>query len=399
MSDEQTSSRRVEALRQKLEQYNAGIAKAMNDLAHAAGNQSSGGTTVHLDTNGPRLVPPAFISRPSPLPNDPRPSSLPRPPVERSLGGEFMDADRGASLPSQQYKVEVEDKDDDQFDDDVDVDEEEDDDDSDAFHRMDEPPLPPDSDDEDEEEDEEDDDDDHPKRQSPEVAHPRYTFDDLETAYHRVNGVLEAAKVLASLSQGTSFAPVHSDRLAALHTERAALLTRDADLRSERQLQSTVRVKDLEAQESDYNATIKHLLVECDAAKKCFSAIYERKSVIYAKERQLGQLTDEMEKLHHLTQSRRSTLAVLESRLEQRKRALAKRNETFLINVRQQKQKEEELRGRVEKVETLSNKINAWLRILEARDSDLSAKEQRLLTVQQDIQRRLAEVSRRRSNR
>lgn len=362
---------RVDALRQKLEQYNAGIAKAMSDLASA-------GVT--------RLKPPALSGTASD-----RYFPAPAAQVERDLGAEFLAAEAARkSLSRPQPKPVVDeqplsgqdDEDEEESDsEEVDVDEE--------FAevpapRMSPPAVPLDISSASK-----------PKQResssSPSPQLPSYSFNELETAYHRVNAVHDCGKVFSAFHKA-SFQPLHQDRLRALLDTREQLLARDSDLRHER-IAALEHRSTVSASESDFFAMVQDLVAECDAAKKGFSLVYERKAVLYAKEKQLEQLAQEMHKMQQMVQSRRNSIAAIEARVEQRRKALKRRDDAFQVALAAHASREEELRKKVERVEELNGKISSWVKILETRDAELSNKEQRLKAVQQQILRRRADLS------
>jgi chromosome segregation ATPase len=144
----------------------------------------------------------------------------------------------------------------------------------------------------------------------------------------------------------------------------------------------------LASSESNVFAQAKMLLEECEAAKKCFSAIYERKATIYAKEKQLERLAAEMQRFHAELQTQRQSVTSLETRIDHRSRALARRKEQYAATSAAQKERESDVKSRIEKIEALNAKVSSWIRIIETRDRELAAKEERLRNVQMELNRR-----------
>jgi hypothetical protein len=398
-----SSQSRVEILRQKLEQYNAGIAKAMSNLATQAAASSSppgAGQGTYRNGGGAPLVPPSLSGV--------RPLAANRP-VERELASEFLSQSRSMPAPpvegnwmdgsdsamssqntSQQlpqsadtsaqggmgrngeqggkFVYDVEDSDDDEF--------------EDARSKSDSedaPPPPP------------------PPRTasgiSPKPNAPVYEFNDLETAYHRVNAVQDCAKVLLSFPS-VVLTPMQDDRARLLLEAREQLLVRDRAIREERDALLAHRSSVLRNAEDDVQSVLQNLLTETTEARRCFSPVYERKAMLYAKEKQLEQLGHELQRLHQVVQTRRSNVATIEGRVEQRRRALKRRDDMFQQTIAAHSSREEELRRRVEQVEELNKKVASWIKILENRETALTSKEQRLKGVQSELQHRVANLHR-----
>lgn len=421
------SQSRVELLRQKLEQYNAGIARAMNNLAAQAAASSSSssppnGAPPPGGSSGFRNVGPGAAPLVPPSLSGVRPLASTNRPVERDLASEFVSRSRsgndggpslddgnvshhsslqnessnlsnasgglgGPNAPtSAAYVYDVDDAtDEDDEDEFEEARSEQISTDDDAAANVPLPPPPP-----------------RaaavpvsrgPPSASPMPDAPTYVFNDLETSYHRVNAVQDCAKVLLSFP-AVVLTPMQDDRARLLLEAREQILSRDRALRDERESLLSHRSSSLRSAEDDVQAVIQNLLTEADEARKCFSAVYERKAVLYAKEKQLEQLGNELQRMHQAVQNRRSSVATIEARVEQRRRALKRREEAFQQTLSAHSSREEELRKKVEQVEELNKKVVSWIKILESREMALSTKEQRLKGVQSELQHRVASLHR-----
>ena len=326
--DTAASAKRIEILRQRLEQYNAAIAEAMNV---ATRSKERHGDTIE----GQSLVPPTIVAH----------QEIQRE-VERALEGEFTAATRRSAS---------------------------------AIGTP--PPAPPAKDDDGHSVEFESD-----REHSPQPHEPQYTMVDLETSFHRLGAIEQSARVLASIGS-TKYSSSNEERVRVLGDLRDELLALEKEQREIRE-QGIETWTVLASSESNVFAQAKMLLEECEAAKKCFSAIYERKATIYAKEKQLERLAAEMQRFHAELQTQRQSVTSLETRIDHRSRALARRKEQYAATSAAQKERESDVKSRIEKIEALNAKVSSWIRIIETRDRELAAKEERLRNVQMELNRR-----------
>ncbi|AAZ11753.1 uncharacterized protein TEOVI_000072400 [Trypanosoma equiperdum] len=133
---------------------------------------------------------------------------------------------------------------------------------------------------------------------------------------------------------------------------------------------------------------IQHLLLECENTKGLFQRVYERKASVSGKERLLQQRLSELESRQREVGERRKVLTALESRLEEQESALLKREGKYRSELEAHKERDSMLQGRIGEVESLTRKVSSWMKILEERDAEMAAKEQRLRRVQTDLLRR-----------
>ncbi|CUE67610.1 Hypothetical protein, putative [Bodo saltans] len=187
---------------------------------------------------------------------------------------------------------------------------------------------------------------------------------------------------------------MQDDRARLLLEAREQLLARDRSIREERDALLAHRSTILRGAEDDVQSVLQNLLTETTEARRCFSAVYERKAMLYAKEKQLEQLGNELQRMHQIVLTRRSNVATIENRVDQRRRAIKRREDLFHQTLAAHSSREEDLRRKVELVEELNKKVASWIKILENRETALTSKEQRLKGVQSELQQRVATLHR-----
>jgi hypothetical protein len=363
--DDASSNRRIEMLRVRLEQYNAAIAEAMGAVSGGAAELPSAGSGSQADavkgsSPGPRLVPPSLQQQ--------RPTAPPvAATVERSLINELLAAaSRGASegrkssscevttegAPSETTTVTAHVVDDDKDEDEADLD--------------------------------------VPCEPQPAPPAPPVTIAELEASYHAINAVEQSLKVVSSF---VSVAPQlsHAEKLVGVCSSRDNML-RDlmeatAHASSEKQHTSGYWGK-----ERDVQTMVRKLMDQCTEAQRHFGLVFDKKALIYNKEKQLEAKAAEMQRLHGALQAKRQMVAAQEASLDHRRHALSKREEDYKTRREEHKRREDRARQEIASVEKLGEKVASWMKILEARDDELAAKEQRLRNVQIDLTQRAQEI-------
>ena len=354
--EDASSNRRIEMLRVRLEQYNAAIAEAMGVVNGGDPPQPEPApkATMASPAGGPRLVPPTFHPPHQQHPPPANPAT-----VERSLISELLAAaaSRGPSEGRKSSSCEVTTE-------------------SAASEATASAQV--------HDVDDETDDDAH----EPAVQLQPVTVAELESSFHSVNAVEQSLKIVSSFA---SVAPQlsNSDKLAVICGVRDNLLR---DLKEATVHTDTSKSSGYWAEERDVQTMVTQLMDQCTEAQRHFALVYEKKAAIYAKEKILENRAAEMQRCHATLQAKRQSISAQEASLEHRKHAIARREEDYRIRREEHRRREDRARQEIATVEKLGEKVASWMKILESRDDELVAKEQRLRSVQVDLSRRAQEV-------
>jgi hypothetical protein len=426
---DESSNRRIEMLRIRLEQYNAAIAEAMGSMAAADASQqqqqapaasgASSSAAAHINNRSPagnkdvgggggvgaasKLFPPTGLHQyhhtSQPLRHMPAPP--PAESVERSLINELLAAaaatgasraERAASESRKSSSCEVT----------TEVTSSEEKTSSavpseapgDGHRHRDFVDCQNDDND-----GEVDDDEAHPEELSPQCAEAppvgpppqsAASVAELEVAYHAINAVEQSLKVVASF---VSVAPQlsHAEKLASVSTTRENTLRNLAEATAHAS-SGKLLTSAYWGKERDVQTLARQIGDQCTESERHFSAVFEKKALIHGKEKQLEARAAEMQRLHALLMAKRQSIASKESGMEHRKHLVAKREEEYRSRREDHRRREERARQEIASVEKLTEKIGNWTRILEARDDELTAKEQRLRNVQVDLTHRAQEI-------
>ncbi|KEG07031.1 hypothetical protein DQ04_11181010 [Trypanosoma grayi] len=234
------------------------------------------------------------------------------------------------------------------------------------------------------------------KQQQPQQAGETVTapsFAQLETAYHRLTMAEQAVVKLQRAVDIERFPRALPQREQAqrLAGSRDALTKKEQALRRREPTGRTLTAI-YETDALNVDQQVQQLLADCDAAQSLFARVHDRRAAVAEKERLLKRRLSELDDRQREVRERRQALAALERRTEQREASLVLREENYRNDIAAHKEREQSLQARISEVEALNRKVTSWMKILEDRDTEIAAKEQRLRRVQADLVRRSEEL-------
>ncbi|CCW61746.1 unnamed protein product [Phytomonas sp. EM1] len=230
-------------------------------------------------------------------------------------------------------------------------------------------------------------------------AHPQkglaqgVSFDKLEVAFQNLETVVHAMQKVYRATGIAAFPPdlPQSEEAASLAAVRDRLVREEADLRADPP-NGPLLVQVKEASGMQVEGLARRLIQECESAMDSLKEVEDRRWKLQDKRQRLEMRRKDLKE-------RQEARALINDENEQlRKRndecalALREREKKYMVKLAEHSVQEKDIQDHIGEVEQLGHKITSWLRILEDRDSNLSAKEEKLRRVQVDLQRRAKDV-------
>lgn len=221
---------------------------------------------------------------------------------------------------------------------------------------------------------------------SPTPDEPSYSFRDLENAYHRISKIDQSVKRLSAFGMLEPKLPF-ADRIQQLREERVRLLAEDSDAASEsRELQRMVLPK-LADSDVEVHHEMQAVLHSCRTEVR-YRAVHDKKQIIELKQ---AELTDKVRRMQdtfsHLQRKKQLTTSSDAHNAEEAIRlaegaAALKRDEAEIERL------EKESATRAEETAALQAKVDNWMAVLKDREHGLDERGSKMQLLGEQLQRR-----------
>ncbi|CCW67958.1 unnamed protein product [Phytomonas sp. Hart1] len=231
------------------------------------------------------------------------------------------------------------------------------------------------------------------KVQPRKVPAPKVAFDQLEIAFQNLEAVVHTMQKVYRPTGLTAFPQdlPQAEHAAALASVRDRLTREEAELRVNPPKGPSLEYV-RETSGVQVEGLARRLIQECEKAMDSLKDVEERRWKLQDRRQCLEMRRNELKERQKSRSLILDEIELLQKQNNEHAAALRDREKKYLEKLVEHSAQEKDIQDRIGEVEQLGHKITSWLRILEDRDTNLSAKEEKLRRVQADLQRRIKDV-------